>query len=241
MALGTATEIITEIKAHYKGIDTSTAQSYAIVAFNELCKEIAVVNQSVSLGLTADTGIYPFASGSPWYLIGTGTTTTALPIIKISSVYYLADSTSRIKLIETSPDELDIKFPEWRYQDSGTPQYVFIENDNTGVPQMGIYPAPDTTSSPATGAGYPRVDARYRAKYGDSFTGSTAVPPTISDPLVIVYGALWRIHARENNGALGPHYQLYMSAKTKLGNEISNRLKSNRNSISPNVSTPTVR
>lgn len=238
MAISTAQNILTEVMAHYKGIDSTTALSYIAITVDDLCKDLSLVTSHQSLAFTSGTGEYSFSSGSPWYTWGTTNTATSLPIAKITSAFYRASSTSYNKLIEISPDELTARTPEWRYQASGTPQYIYTENDSSGIPKIGVYPKPDTTSTPADGSGYPRLDFEYRVKYGSTFTNtsnltSTTIPSSITDPNVIIYGALWRIHYRENGGDPGPHYAGFKVARTKLSNELSNRLKGNHESITP--------
>lgn len=247
MALATADDIITAIKAHYKGIDTTSATDALATTINELCRDTDIVHGTASLATTAEVGEYTFASGSPWYTLATTTTATTLPVVKIDSVHYLSSATSYTRLEETSVQELNARFPEWQYASSGTPQYVYAYTTSAGQTMVGFYPIPDTTTTPtmlaatANNVSFPRIDFRYRAKYGSTFTGTVTVPSSITDPDVLIEGALWRLHKRENTGNAGPHFQLYMKAKSNLVRELQTRLRENKPEFTPMLRAPRVR
>jgi len=229
MAISTAANIITEVQATYRAIDSTTVQSYLSIVMDDLCKDLPIVVDKCTLKLTADTQEYALATGAPWYAWRTTTATqasnTCASLVRIESAHYISSSTSRTPLIPTTVQKLDqtTETQNWRYDDSGTPIYIFTTPNSTGGFSVGLYPAPDTTSSASGGVYYPSVDFVYRNKIGSSFTGTATIPSSITNPDVLVQGVLWHIYKRENNGDDGPYYPLYIKAKSNLADELARR------------------
>jgi len=240
MAIATASDIVREVQAHYKGIDSTSVIDYLNIVVNELCRDLPLTQSKFSLALTADTGEYAFAASAPWYSQGTTNTATSISVLKINSAHYREDSDSYSKLEAVSTQELDAKDPNWQYHDSGKPRYIYTTNNATGVPTLGLYPKPNTTSDPANGSGFPRVDFIARVKYGAAFVTTDPIPAAISDPEVLIHGVLWRIYERENNANYEKHYQLYLMAKARLYNEITNRLRDYKPTNTPTLRSPRV-
>lgn len=239
MAIATAADIITEVRAHLRGVDSTTVGSYLSIVMDELCKDLPIVVDKVSLALTANTSEYSLAAGSPFYTWGTTTTSTSVSLVRIESAHYLTSADSRRLLEPTVVQKLD-QTPatqDWRYQDSGTPEKIAVTPTNTGSFAITLYPAPDTTSSPANGSGYPRVDIVFREKIGAAFTGSAAIPASITDPDVLIQGTLAYVHQREN-GEPGIYWELYMKAKAKLADEIARRHREFRPNFVNTIKAP---
>lgn len=236
--LGTAAEIITEIQGHYRSIDSTTVASYLIIGINRLCYDLPIMTGRYSLKLTAETFEYPLGSGSPWYAWGSSTTATTATAVRIESAYYVESSTSWVKLFPTSSQELDIDNPNWRYESSSNPTKIYTQNDTSGALSVCLYKIPDTTSTPATGAGYPRVDFVMWNSFASTFSGTVTVPSSIRDPLILVYATMSAIHARENNGEGMEWEQKYLRAKSILSYDFNHRIKGNRPNIVNTINTP---
>lgn len=228
MPITTANDIVTEITASYKGIDQTTALNYLAMVVDEICMDHPLIHASFSLRLTANTGEYTLGSGAPWYQLGSTSTANSETIARIDTAHYLPVSGSYRDLVVTSVNELDTRDPNWRYHSSGSPSHIYATTDGTGNVVIGLYPKPDTASTPADGSGFPRVDLRARVKYGSTFTGSTVIPKAITDFDVLKHGVLYRIYQRENNGDAGLHRDNYIAARGRLYRELQMRFNANK-------------
>lgn len=242
MAITTAADLVTEIQGHYRGADSTTIASYLSLVMDEICKDFPIVVDKVSLQLTADTGEYSLASGSPWRTYQLTTTATATSLVRIESAHYVTDANSRTALIPTTVQKLDVT-PEtcnWRYESSGTPKYIFTTPNSTGGYSVGLYPSPDTASSvnTTTAAYEPRIDFVYRKKIGSTFSGTVTIPSSITDFDIFTSGVLWYIYKRENNGEQARYYELYVKAKANLADELSRRHREYRPNITNSIAAP---
>lgn len=232
MPIATADDILTEVMAHYTSTDTQTASSYIKIAIDRLCFDLPIIVAKYSLRLTADTAEYSFGSGAPWYAWGSTTTATTASVVRVESAFYRSAAGSESKLIATVPQEMDAKIPNWRFADSGTPQKIYHQNDDTGAVALGLYPAPSASSSPATGAGYPRVDMVTWNTFSSGFTGTVTVPSCIKNPLIVAYGALDAIYSREAEGDGRQWHDLYIREKGVLFQQLAGALREYRPTIS---------
>lgn len=221
MAITTAADVITEIRALVRGADSTTASSYLAIAVDRLCFDLPILVGKYSLALTADTSEYSFGSGSPWYTQGTTTTATTASVIRIESASYLESSESATLLDPVSVDELNALAPRWRYTDSSNPTHIYNQNSSAGVTGFGFFPAPDTTSDPANGSGYPRVDFVTWNTFSATFAGAVTIPSSIRNPMVLAYAAAYAIAEREGDGATRQtYYDLYMLEKNTLAHQL---------------------
>jgi hypothetical protein len=195
-------EVQTEVQAGHSGIDQTTARFFIQESLNDLCSELPLALSSCSLIVTSGTGEYSIAAGSPFYLLGSATATSSLQIDRLNSVFYVQSSTSAYELKPTTTEILDAIYPGWRYESTSLPTHYYIDRTSAGVPVIGFYPVPGTTSSPANGTGFPRVDMRFRTRITATYGGSDAVPDSFPYPMAIVYGALYRIVGRETDSGL---------------------------------------
>lgn len=235
MALLTANEIIAEIKAEYPGVDTTTVSNHLAYVMRDICTSIPVALKRVSLALTADTAEYELKSGSPWYGFGSASTSSIADSVGIETAVYVESADSRTPLETTSQDYLFQNYPDYGYEESGTPRYVFLSQDSSGNQTLVLYPAPDTTSDPADGTGYPRLDVTFRLDISSSFTGTQALPDTIKDPSAILRGVVARIKRRENGSADPELEDAYTKEKGKLFQRLVTA--SRRNTVKINMPT----
>ena len=164
MPFKTVAEVVAEFQRSFPDCDTTSAQNYLLNALQEVGRDLNLYRDSASLRLNQNSATYSLVSSAaaPWYVLGTSTTKATATATQFFDVYYVESSTSRFKLDPTSPEELTMLDPDWRYADAGTPKYYYLTATSAGALSFGLYPKPDTSSSPSDGSGYPRVDVYYR-------------------------------------------------------------------------------
>lgn len=231
MAITTAANVLTEVLAHFRGEDTTTAESYIAIAIDRLCYDLPILKNKFSLKLTAGTSEYSFGSGSPWYTWGTSNTATTATVIRIESAWYLDSSSAWRRLDPTSTQKLDTENETWRYQDSSSPYEIYTQSDSAGALSIGVFPTPDTTSDPATGAGYPRMDFTTWHTFSSGFAGTATIPSCIRNPLVLVYGALYAIDPREGASDGESWRAKYHREKGILSEQLMSNVKGYRPNI----------
>ena len=196
------TEAQREVQAGHTGIDQTTARFFIQETLSDLCNELPLALSSCSLIVTSGTGEYTIAAGSPFYQFNNASVTSSLAIERFNSVLYVQSSTSAYELQPTTTETLDATYPGWRYESSSLPTHYYIDRSSTGAPVIGLFPVPGTTTNPANGTGYPRVDMRFRTRITATYGASDAVPDSLTFPMALVYGALCRIVARETDSGL---------------------------------------
>ena len=119
-------EVLREVKACHTGIDDTTAKLYIQQALDELSDQYPINPGRTSLILTSGTGEYAIASGSPFYQFGSASATSSLPLLRIRSVIYYDGTAGNYELPQEIIESLDNKYPGWKYEDSGTPTFCYI-------------------------------------------------------------------------------------------------------------------
>lgn len=244
MALTTATEIITEVRAQYPGADATSAGDMLKVTVDELCRDFSLGVLRASLALTAETQEYGLAAGSPWFSQTNNTVAaTTESVARIKSALYIKDADSDpIPLIPTVPEEISGDYPRYRYEESGDPTHVYTTVGPTGATLIGLYKKPSTTSvnNTTTTLSYPRVDFEFHAKV--AFTGTTTVPSAITNPMVLVYGTAAKVAQREGNlERYGYFEQLYALERASLQKELTSRHIKRKPNLTTLVNAPRVR
>jgi len=238
MAIATAADVVTEIRAHYKGIDATTAQNYLDITINELCRDFPIIIDRFSIALTADTSEYTIGSGAPFHAYQGTATATSASLVRIESAYYKKDALSGHELKPVTIQELDERNPSWRYETSSTPRNIYVTQNSTGDMKIGLYPAPDTTSDPADGSGFPRIDVVFREKFSSSFTSTQPIPNAITNPMILVYGAIVKICIRENDAKTKDYLPFHQREYGKLYDEMARRHRSSKVPVAGGMKSP---
>ena len=211
MAFKTSSEVIAEFQSHFPDCDSTTAASLFLNAIQEIGRDLNLFHDSASLKLNANGGTYNLVSsaGSPWYALGDTTTKATSFLTECHDVYYVTSSTERTQLQPITTKELSDSNPEWRYADSGTPQYFYLTSSSGGAITFGLYPKPDTATSPSNGTGYPRVDLYYRVVPASA----TEVPDVLRNDDAVLLHMLMRYALRVGDGRHGNYNSLFLEAR----------------------------
>lgn len=241
--LSTANDLVTEVQALWRSGDSTAVAEYLQVTMNEVCRDFPLAVSRVSLILTAETQEYAIGAGAPWYSQTNNTTTaTTASVARIKSAIYLESSeSSGVTLTPTVPEELIETYPTYRYDDSGNPTHVYTTVGSTGAMSFGLYPKPDTTSvnNTTTTLSYPRVDFEFHTKI--TFTGTTTVPSSITNPMVLVYGTAAKIARREGDPNRAAEFEaMYNMELGNLSKELSSRHIKRKSNFTPTVRSPRV-
>jgi len=186
MAFKTSTEVIAEFLNHFPDCDSTSAASFFLDAIQELSRDVFLYSDSASIVLTAGTREYALSSSAatPWYGVSSSSPKQTNNVVQFKELYYLPDSTTSPSLLTPITErEIESLDPNWRYADSGAPKYWYIVEGSTGTIKVGLYPTPDTSTTAATGNGYPRVDTYYRM----SPITESQIPDQIRSYKVVLY------------------------------------------------------
>lgn len=215
MSIRSNTEVVNEFRQFYRDCSDTTAGEYFIQAVKELARDFDLYTDSAACVLTADSASYPFvdSAGTPWYTVNSSGTKATTGIWQIKDVFYIASSSSQVRLSETSEIDLTDIDSQWRYIDSGTPSLYYRTSNSSGVTGVGLYPAPDTSSSVSDGTGYPRIEVHYRSVPATP----TSIPLTIQNYKVVLYGMLVQWARQIGDPALGTYEAEYKRLRGELG------------------------
>lgn len=198
MAFKTSAEVIAEFQSHFPDCDSTTAASLFLNAIQELGRDLNLFQDSASLKLNANGPTYNLVSsaGSPWYDLGTTNTKATSFLTQLYDVYYVTSATERRQMIPITLKELTALDPDWRYAAAGDPEYYYLSSSSAGAVVFGVYPKPDTASSPANGTGYPRIDLYYRV----APSSASEVPDVLRNDDSVLHHMLCRYALRVGDG-----------------------------------------
>lgn len=133
----TVQSVIDDANDIYAEMPEATALKFLNSVRRTVLAKIPLMQSANTLSTTADEPVYTYSAS----------------ITRIQDVEYATSATDSRRLIPISKDTLNETIYNWRRRESGTPTHYCLESDNTGIAQIRMFPAPDTTTS----GSYPQI------------------------------------------------------------------------------------
>lgn len=207
------TTIVAEFTNRAPDCPSATASSYFDASMEDLSRELDLYKLTASLRLAADDYDYSLtsAAAAPWYETGTTSTKATEGIWCISTAVYRKTATESYGLAAVSEEDISTMFgQDWRLHESGDPKFIFLSGTEAGALSVALYPAPDTTSDPNDGTGYPRVDISASRIPASAITG---LPVPLSSMQPLYHRMLYYYYQYKGNIELAEYHQgKYMEA-----------------------------
>lgn len=191
----TATNVIAKFRRTFPDCSTTDAALLLDDVLKGIYSRLPARNTSVDISLTDGTQEYDYN----------------VDITRTQSVLFkeTSDPSTWVRLEATNVDELNLKNPSWRSDDTeGSPTKYYVTSavsSDTAKPVIGFLPIPDTTTS----GGYPKVTA-FVTQWA-SLTSSETMPSNFIDDHVIVFGMCyyWAIRSGRDVNEIGKWNKLY--------------------------------
>lgn len=224
MSYRTATEVQQEFRRTFPDATDTDAAELFLDALRQLSNTFPFYTQDVSLALTSGSALYGVttSASSPWYVLGTSTEAATESIVAITEAFYAASATDIRPLQQVLISDLDMINPRWRYDDAGTPQYIYVKASTAGNLQVGLHPKPDTSSSPANGSGYPRVDLYCKQA---PLSAPSELPVVMYTDQAVLYYMCLRYAVRVGDNRIDMFQQLSSMYQGKVRMQMASRLR----------------
>jgi len=170
-------------------------ETNALTLINDVHREIA-----------SDLRLYPDLTVDVSLVAGTATYALPASLARIWNVVYIDGITQGQPLLATNIDELDYKYPTWRTAPSARP-YMYYERAG----QLGLYPAPDTT----TAGGTPVARVYYAEVSSNDLEIRDELPGSVKSIDAWVYGACLKHAIQRGDQRMGVFKSEYKAAFEK--------------------------
>lgn len=181
----TAQAIIDEAKLDFPDETDTRALSDLQSVDDYICFRFPVIRSRQDVTLTADTREYSLPSNT----------------VRVLACRYVTSATASDKLQARHLDWFDAYDYNWRDQSSGTPMDYYVDTANNNI---GLHPAPDTTTS----GGYPKLTLDVSQRRGTLVVG-TDFGSNLPSYQAWVEGLRHRMALRTSDERLGYYERMF--------------------------------